>query len=61
TNTIGNTYQLLTWQILAHVVNHNTHHRGELAAMFSAMGAPHHEDDWIQYFLDTSGQRASVR
>jgi uncharacterized damage-inducible protein DinB len=57
TNTLGNTYQLLRWQILVHVANHNTHHRGELAAMFSAMDISHQEDDWLHYFLEQSGQR----
>ena len=53
----GNTYHLLLWQMMAHVPNHNTHHRSELAAMFTAMDIPHPEDETVQYFLIQSGQR----
>jgi uncharacterized damage-inducible protein DinB len=57
TNPKGITYTLPLWQMMAHVPNHNTHHRGELAAMFALMGAPHPEEELVQYFLITSGQR----
>jgi uncharacterized damage-inducible protein DinB len=38
------------WQLLGHVANHGTHHRGELAAMFAMMEAPHPEEDWYFFF-----------
>jgi len=57
TTTIGATYRLRLWQMMAHVPNHGTHHRGELAAMFTAMHTPHPEEDWVHYFLEQSGQR----
>jgi uncharacterized damage-inducible protein DinB len=57
TNTQGQTYHLPLWQMMVHVPNHNTHHRGELAAMFAIMDAPHPEDEAVQYFLDASGQK----
>ncbi len=57
TNTLGKTYNLILWQMMVHVANHGTHHRGELAAMFASMDAPHHEDDLIHYILMTSGQK----
>jgi uncharacterized damage-inducible protein DinB len=57
TTTIGATYRLILWQMMVHVPNHGTHHRGELAAMFTAMDAPHPEEDWAHYFLEQSGQR----
>jgi uncharacterized damage-inducible protein DinB len=53
----GKPFHLLLWQMMAHVPNHNTHHRSELAAMFSAMNIPHPEDETVQYFLIQSGQR----
>jgi uncharacterized damage-inducible protein DinB len=37
--------------------NHNTHHRGELVAMFALMDVPHPEEEVVQYFLIKSGQR----
>jgi uncharacterized damage-inducible protein DinB len=57
TNTSGNYYRLPLWQLMVHVPNHATHHRGELAAMFALMDIPHPEDDWLYYFLSTTGQR----
>ena len=53
----GNTFHLLLWQMMAHVPNHNTHHRSELAAMLTLMEIPHLEDETVQYFLIKSGQR----
>ena len=56
TNTMGLAYTLPLWQLMAHAANHATHHRGELAAMFAMLEAPHPEDDWYRYFLEKSGQ-----
>jgi uncharacterized damage-inducible protein DinB len=53
----GKPFHLLLWQMMAHLPNHNTHHRSELAAMFSAMNIPHPEDETVQYFLIQSRQR----
>lgn len=49
-STEGRGYTLAVWQVLVHVANHGTHHRGELAAMFALMGVPHEEEDWVFYF-----------
>lgn len=57
TNTKGETFTLPLWQMMAHVPNHNTHHRGELAAMFALMSASHPEEEVVQFFLVASGQR----
>ena len=51
-STSGRAYTLAAWQVLVHVANHATHHRGELAAMFSMMGVAHEEVDWVLYFLE---------
>jgi uncharacterized damage-inducible protein DinB len=56
-NFRGETFHVPLWQMLAHIVNHETHHRGELAAMFALMGVDHPEDEMIQYFLNASGQK----
>ncbi len=55
--TKGVPYRLKLWQIMAHLANHSTHHRGELAAMFAILGIPHPEEDLNMYFLDRSGQK----
>jgi uncharacterized damage-inducible protein DinB len=53
----GGTFHLPLWQMIAHVPNHNTHHRGELAAMFALMNVPHPEEEVVQYFLVQSRQK----
>ena len=57
TNPKGETFTLPLWQMMVQPPNHNTHHRGELAAMFALMNVPHPEEEVIQYFLDKSGQK----
>ena len=57
TNPKGETYTLPLWQMVVQPPNHNTHHRGELAAMFALMNIPHPEEEVVQYFLVKSGQR----
>ena len=56
-NFSGETFRVPLWQMLMHVPNHATHHRGELAAMFALMKVPHPEEEVIQYFLNKSGQK----
>ncbi len=56
-NFRGETFDVPLWQMLVHIVNHETHHRGELAAMYALMGVDHPEDEMIQYFLNASGQK----
>ncbi len=56
TNTKGNVFTLLLWQLMAHLANHGTHHRGELAAMFALLGVSHPEDELYRYYLSMSGQ-----
>ena len=57
TNPKGETFTLPLWQMMVQPPNHNTHHRGELAAMFALMNIPHPEEEIVQYFLVRSGQR----
>ena len=57
TNPKGETFTLPLWQMVVQPPNHNTHHRGELAAMFALMDIPHPEEEVVQYFLVKSGQR----
>ena len=57
TNPKGETFTLPLWQMAVQPPNHNTHHRGELAAMFALMEIPHPEEEIVQYFLFKSGQK----
>ena len=56
-NFRNETFHVPLWQMFAHIANHETHHRGELAAMFALMDVAHPEDEMIQYFLNASGQK----
>lgn len=57
TNPKSETFTLPLWQMMIQPPNHNTHHRGELAAMFALMSVPHPEEEIVQYFLVKSGQK----
>ena len=57
TNPKGETFTLPLWNMVVQPPNHNTHHRGELAAMFALMNVPHPEEEIVQYFLIGSGQK----
>jgi uncharacterized damage-inducible protein DinB len=47
----GTPYQTPAWQIILHVVNHGTHHRGQAAAFLRTMGhAPPPGLDLIMYY-----------
>jgi len=48
----GNPYALPLGQLVTQVVNHGTHHRGELAAMLAILQEPHPEDDLLLYFME---------
>jgi len=57
TTTAGQARSLILWQAMAHVLNHGTHHRAELAAMFASMDIPHPENDLNRYFLEKTGEK----
>ena len=57
TTTVGQARSLLLWQAMAHVPNHGTHHRAELAAMLASLNVPHPEDELSRYFLEKTGPR----
>lgn len=40
------------WQIVLHVVNHATHHRGQVSAMIRAMGHTPPQLDLIRYYRE---------
>jgi uncharacterized damage-inducible protein DinB len=37
-DTKGNPHRLVLWQIILHVVNHGTHHRGQVSGFLRSMG-----------------------
>jgi uncharacterized damage-inducible protein DinB len=38
TDSRGNSYQSVLWQLMLHVANHGTYHRGEVAMALTALG-----------------------
>jgi uncharacterized damage-inducible protein DinB len=51
-NTRGETRSMPLGQLMLHLANHGTHHRGELAAMLAVLNVPHPEDDMLLYFRE---------
>ncbi len=46
----GNPYSTPAWQIVMHVINHATHHRGQAAGMIRSMGHTPPVLDMIAYY-----------
>jgi uncharacterized damage-inducible protein DinB len=46
----GNSYESPHWQVVLHVVNHGTHHRGQASAMIRSMGYTPPKLDLIFYY-----------
>ncbi len=57
TNTRGETYTYPLGQLMLHLVNHSSRHRGELAAMLTLLSAPHPEDDLLLYLHEQQRER----
>ncbi len=49
----GNSWEQPLWQILLHVVNHGTHHRGQVAGFLRAMGHTPPPLDLIAFYRET--------
>jgi uncharacterized damage-inducible protein DinB len=49
----GNPHQSALWQIVLHVVNHATLHRGQVMAMFRQLGVAPPPTDLIFYYRET--------
>ena len=46
----GNPYQSLPWEIILHVVNHGTHHRGQVSGFLRALGHVPPPLDLIRFY-----------
>jgi uncharacterized damage-inducible protein DinB len=49
-NTRGETYAYPLWQVLAHVVNHSTYHRGQITTLLRQMGAEPAATDLLLFY-----------
>ncbi|MCF6324571.1 MAG: DinB family protein [Gammaproteobacteria bacterium] len=50
-STVGGQYALPTGQLLAHVFNHGTHHRGQVSSVVTQLGYPCPEIDLVYFML----------
>jgi uncharacterized damage-inducible protein DinB len=50
----GNSWEQPLWQILLHVVNHGTHHRGQVSGFLRAMGHNPPPLDLIAFYREVS-------
>ena len=55
-DTRGNAYEQPVWQILVHVVNHSSYHRGQITTMLRQVGATPVATDLIVYFRESNAQ-----
>jgi uncharacterized damage-inducible protein DinB len=46
----GNSYRQPVWQLVLHVVNHGTHHRGQVSGFLRSMGKTPPPVDLIHYY-----------
>jgi uncharacterized damage-inducible protein DinB len=49
-DTRGNAYEQPVWQIVLHLVNHGTHHRGQVSGFLRSMGKTPPPLDLIAYY-----------
>jgi uncharacterized damage-inducible protein DinB len=57
-NTRGESYAYPLWQMLQHVVNHSTYHRGQITMMLRQLGARPVATDFL-VFYDLMSRRAT--
>jgi uncharacterized damage-inducible protein DinB len=50
-NLAGNRMKLPVWQVVFHVVNHGTYHRGQITTMLRQLGASAVSSDLHNYYL----------
>lgn len=55
-NTKGNAFTNPMWQMLQHVVNHGTYHRGQITTMLRQLGATPLTTDLIAFYREQVGR-----
>jgi len=55
-NTKGTAYRHPLWQMLVHLVNHSTYHRGQVTVLLRSLGVKANATDMIAFFRERSGQ-----
>jgi len=52
TDLKGNSFEMPAWQIALHVVNHGTHHRGQVSGFIRALGKVPPPNDLARYYRE---------
>ncbi len=55
-NTKGTVFSNPMWQMLQHLVNHGTYHRGQITTMLRQLGAAPSTTDLIAFFRENAGK-----
>jgi len=55
----GNPWEQALWQLVLHVVNHGTHHRGQVSGFLRALGYAPPQLDLVLYFRELGLQSAA--
>ncbi len=55
-NTKGETWRYPLWQMLVHVVNHSTYHRGQITTMLRQLDAEPVATDFLVYYDEGGGE-----
>ena len=60
-NTRGETFAYPLWQILAHVVNHSSYHRGQITTLLRQLGAEPAATDLLLFYDEKAAAAGSGR
>jgi uncharacterized damage-inducible protein DinB len=55
-NTKGILYRHPLWEMMQHLVNHSTYHRGQVATLLRMLGSSAQATDLIAFYRERSGQ-----
>jgi uncharacterized damage-inducible protein DinB len=58
-NTKGILYRHSLWEVMQHLVNHSTYHRGQVTTLLRQLGAAPKSSDLIAFYRERSGQPVS--
>jgi uncharacterized damage-inducible protein DinB len=58
-NTRGILYRHSLWEVMQHLINHSTYHRGQVTTLLRQLGATPESSDLITFYRERSGQPAS--
>lgn len=56
TDSRGNAYERVLWQLMLHVANHGTYHRGEIAMALTALGHNPGDLDYVYFEIAREGR-----